>query len=225
MTSGIKGESHGLVGLGVAAGGGDYEIAVGHEPNRYGISAARMFANPGTSFEYSDAAFAHLSLLFFHLTGREIADVMKEHVFAPLGVENFHWDRQGGGGKVGPHTNAHSGLHIAARDFARVGYMLAHGGNWEGKEIVPKWWIDLASKSSQQILPTYGYTFWVNTSGELWPRAPRDAFVFRGYAATRCYVIPSLDLVVVHLGFTPPNWGEESLLPDVLEAVLDRRKK
>jgi hypothetical protein len=30
---------------------------------------------------------------------------------------------------------------------------------------------------------------------------------------------------VVRLGVTPPNWGEESLLPDVLEAVLDRPKK
>jgi hypothetical protein len=46
--------------LGVTAGGGDYEIALGKEPNRYGISAARMFADPGTSFEYSDAAFAHV---------------------------------------------------------------------------------------------------------------------------------------------------------------------
>jgi CubicO group peptidase (beta-lactamase class C family) len=225
MTSGIKGESHGLIGLALAAGGGDYDIALGKEPNRYGISAAKMFADPGASFEYSDAAFAHLSLLFFHLTGREIADVMKERVFAPLCIENVSWDRQGGGGRIGPHTNAHSGLHIAARDFARVGYMLAHGGTWEGKEIVPKWWIDLATRSSQQILPDYGYTFWVNTSGELWPSAPRDAFAFRGYAATRCYVIPSLDLVVVRLGVTPPNWGEESLLPDVLEAVLDRPKK
>jgi hypothetical protein len=51
MTSGIKGESHGLIGLGVTASGGDYSIAVGKEPNRYGISAARMFADPGTSFE------------------------------------------------------------------------------------------------------------------------------------------------------------------------------
>jgi CubicO group peptidase (beta-lactamase class C family) len=224
MTSGIKGEDHGLLGLGVAPGGGDYEIAVGREPNRYGASAATMFADPGASFEYSDAAFAHLSLLFSHVMGREIADVMKERVFAPLGIENVSWDRQGGGGKIGPHTNAHSGLHIAARDFARVGYMMAHGGTWDGKEIVPKWWIDLATKSSQQVHPSYGFTFWVNTNGELWSSGPRDAFAFRGYAANRCYVVPSLDLVVVRLGFAPPNWGEESLLPAVLDAVLDRPK-
>jgi CubicO group peptidase (beta-lactamase class C family) len=224
MTSGIKGEGHGLIGLGVAPGGGDFEIALGREPNRYGVSAATTFADPGVSFEYSDAAFAHLSLLFFHATGHEIADVMKERVFAPLGIENVSWDRQGGGGNIGPHTNAHSGLHIAARDFARVGYMLARGGTWNGKEIVPNWWIEVATKSSQEIHPSYGYTFWVNTNGELWPSAPRDTFAFRGYAATRCYVIPSLDLVVVRLGFTPPNWSEESLLPAVLDAVLDRSK-
>jgi CubicO group peptidase (beta-lactamase class C family) len=62
---------------------------------------------------------------------------MKQRVFAPLGIENVHWDRQGGGGKIGPHTNAHSGLHIAARDFARLGYMLAHGGTWRAKRLFP----------------------------------------------------------------------------------------
>jgi CubicO group peptidase (beta-lactamase class C family) len=146
---------------------------------------------------------------------------MKERVFEPIGIQNFGWDRQGGAGHIGPHTNAHSGLRLSARDFARLGYLMAHQGVWQGRQIVPRWWIEMATQSSQELNRSYGYTFWVNTSGEQWPSAPRDAFAFKGYGANRCYIVPSLDLVVVRVGYGPPNWGEDSLLPSIVGAVID----
>ena len=207
MTSGIPGEDHGIEGIAVRPGGGEYEFALGREPDRFGDSAGRLYAPPGEAWDYSDAAFAHLSLIFFHVAGREIGDFMKTRVFQPIGIENWGWDLQGGGGNLGPHTNAHSGLRLSARYFARLGYLLLRGGAWDGKQIVPKWWIDLATKKSQDINPGYGYTFWVNTDGQLWPYVPKDAFAFMGYATNRCYVVPSLDLVVVRLGYGPQPIG------------------
>ena len=132
---------------------------------------------------------------------------MKARVFQPIGIEDFGWDLQGGGGNLGPHTNAHSGLRLSARDFARLGYLLLRGGVWKGKQIVPKWWIALATSISNGVNPSYGYTFWVNTDGKLWPQVPKDAFAFMGYATNRCYVVPSLDLVVVRLGYGPQPIG------------------
>lgn len=221
MTSGIPGESRGLLGIAVVPGNGEFELALGKEPSRFGVSAAKLAASPGQHWDYSDSGFAHLSLIFSRVTGREIGDYMNERVFQSLGIRNYSWDLQGGSGHVGPHTNAHSGLHLSARDFARLGYLMAHRGRWEGKQLVPEWWIDLATRSSQELNRSYGYTFWVNTDGAQWPTAPRDAFAFKGYGANRCYVIPSLDLVVVRVGDTPPNWGEESLLPAVLDALIE----
>jgi CubicO group peptidase (beta-lactamase class C family) len=219
MTSGIPGEDRGITGLAVAPGGGEYEIALGKEANRFGASATRLYADPGEAWDYSDAAFAHLSLIFARVTGKEIGEYMKERVFQPIGVENFGWDWQGGAGHIGPHTNAHSGLHLSARDFARLGYLMVRGGVWKGQQIVPKWWIDLATKSSQQLNPSYGYTYWVNTPGILWRGVPKDAFAFMGYASTRCYIVPSLDLVVVRLGYAPPVWSEDELLPPIVRAI------
>jgi CubicO group peptidase (beta-lactamase class C family) len=212
MTSGIPGA--------VRPGVGEYEIALGREADRFGNSAARLYAPPGKTWEYSDNAFAHLSLIFFHVAGREISDFMKARVFQPIGIENSGWDLQGGGGNLGPHTNAHSGLRLSARDFARLGYLLLRGGAWNGKQIVPKWWIDLATKKSQEINPEYGYTFWVNPDGRLWPHGPKDAYAFMGYATNRCYVVPSLDLVVVRLGYGPQPIGPvEMPLTAIVDAV------
>ncbi len=225
MTSGIPGEDHGLIGISAPPGGGDYEIALGKQPNRFGKSASKLTSEPGTAWEYSDAGFAHLSLFFYHATGRELSEFMKERVFDPIGIQNVGWDWQGGvGGHIGPHTNPHSGLRFTARDFARLGYLMAHNGKWQDQQIIPQWWIELATKSSQQVNPSYGYAFWVNTDGALWPTAPRDAFAFRGFTASRLYVVPSLDLVVARLGYAPQNWGEENLLPGVLAAIIDTPK-
>ena len=220
MTSGIPGEDHGIEGIAVRPGGGEYEFALGREADRFGDSAARLYAPPGEAWDYSDAAFAHLSLIFFHVAGREIDDFMKTRVFQPIGIENSGWDLQGGGGNLGPHTNAHSGLRLSARDFVRLGYLLLRGGAWNGTQIVPKWWIDLATKKSQDINPAYGYTFWVNTDGQLWPHVPKDAFAFMGYATNRCYVVPSLDLVVVRLGYGPQPIGPVEIpLTSIVAAV------
>jgi CubicO group peptidase (beta-lactamase class C family) len=221
MTSGIPGEDKGLIGIPVAPGKGEYELALGKDPGRFGVAASDMTAAPGERWDYSDAAFAHLSLIFAKASGQEISDYMRERVFQPIGIENFGWDRQGGAGHIGPHTNAHSGLRLSARDFARLGYLMAHQGAWNGKQIVPKSWIDLATRSSQDLNPNYGYTFWVNTSGARWPSAPKDTFAFMGYASNRCYIVPSLDLVVVRLGYAPANWPEDALLPAVLGAITD----
>ena len=48
---------------------------------------------------------------------------------------------------------------------------MAHQGIWAGDQLVPRWWIDRATKSSQNLNPSYGYTFRVNTSGGQWPKA------------------------------------------------------
>lgn len=50
---------------------------------------------------------------------QEMSDYMKERVFDPIGIENLSWDVQGGSGFIGPHTNAHTGIHVSARELAR----------------------------------------------------------------------------------------------------------
>src|SRR5258705_3717246 len=150
MTSGIPGESRGVMGLAVAPRSGEYELALGNGPNRFGISAAKLTGEPRTVWDYSDAAFAHLSLFFAHASGREIDDYMKERVFDPIGMEDVSWDRQGGSGHIGPHTNAHSGLHLSARDFSPLGYLLAHDGRGRALQMLPRSWLPTGTPSFQK---------------------------------------------------------------------------
>ena len=102
MTSGIPGEDHGIIGIEVTPGGGEFEFGLGKQPDRFGNSAARLYAQPGEAWDYSDAGFVHLALIFSHLMGKEISDVMKARVFQPIGIENSGWDLQGARGISAP---------------------------------------------------------------------------------------------------------------------------
>jgi len=219
MTSGIPGEDSGVVGMPTATEVGAFEHALGRYPNRYGRWAAHLVADPGTHWEYSDPAISHLALAFWHITGQEMSDMLKTRVFDPIGIENLSWDVQGGSGFLGPHTNAHTGVHISARELARFGYLLLHRGQWAGQQLIAEWWVELATQSSQEYNPRYGYTFWVNTLGENWPGLPNDMFALSGYRSNRCYVIPSLDLVVARVGSGPATWGEMELIEGIVSSI------
>jgi CubicO group peptidase (beta-lactamase class C family) len=221
MTSGIPGERVGSWGMPTDSFHGPFEYALGRCANRYGIWVNELAAEPGTLWDYSDAAMCHLSLAFANITGREMSDFLQERVLGPIGIESLSWDGQGGSGYLGPHTNAHTGIFASAREVARFGYLMLRDGFWEGTRLIPEWWMEIALRSSQELNPNYGYTWWVNTAGTKWPGLPRDMFALSGFRSNRCYVIPSLDLVVARVGSGPVAWDESSLISGIVGAVVE----
>ncbi|MBS1252054.1 MAG: hypothetical protein MAG451_01090 [Anaerolineales bacterium] len=53
----------------------------------------------------------------------------------------------------------------------------------------------------------YGYGFWTNDHGQLWPNLPRDSYAASGAGSQHIWVCPSLDLVVVQ---SPGLWEEQA---------------
>ena len=221
MTSGIAGEDSGVIASPTSTGHGPFEHALGRCPSRYGRHVDKLVAEPGSHWEYSDPAFMHLSPAFATAAGQEMSTYMSRRVFEPIGIESLTWDAQGGSGFVGPHTSPHTGVHISAREMARFGCLMLHDGGWEGQQIIPPWWMELATQTSQDLNPSYEYTWWVNTRGTLWPSLPRDAFALKGYASNKCIIIPSLDTVIVRLGYGPATWNEQGFVGAVVAAILE----
>jgi CubicO group peptidase (beta-lactamase class C family) len=228
MSSNIPGENAGLYGVQTAAGVNPFDAALGHRPinqARRGpagdLWAGQLTGRPGTRWEYSDPAFGHLALAFRHITGEELTSFMAARVFDPIGLEHLTWDTMGiDDGGTGVHTMPYSGVHVTARELARFGYLMLRRGRWAGRELVPGWWLDLCSVTSQKMNPRYGLTWWVNTAGTLWPAAPRDAFTALGYNTNMCAVIPSLDMVVVRTGLGPTDSAEDITGP-LYEVIME----
>jgi CubicO group peptidase (beta-lactamase class C family) len=117
-------------------------------------------------------------------------------------------------------------VHISARELARFCYLMLQRGAWEGQQLVPEWWLDLSTRTSQELNPKYGFTWWVNTRNTRWPGMPADMFALSGYRYNKGYVIPSLDLVITRVGSGPANdddpqvvaWDEQGFVRGIVEA-------
>jgi CubicO group peptidase (beta-lactamase class C family) len=231
MSSGIPGESIGAYGVRTAPGVNPFAAALGFQPvlargTDIELWVSHLVAEPGSRWDYCDPAFAHLALAFREIAGQELAHFMDERVFRPIGIESLTWEMLGlHDGGIGFHTNPFSGAHVSARELARIGYLMLRRGVWAGQSLVPPWWIDLSTRTSQAANGRYGLTWWVNTQATLWPAATREAYSALGYNTNLCTVIPSLDLVIVRVGAGPTDSTENTAPPfiaAIVGAVTDR---
>jgi CubicO group peptidase (beta-lactamase class C family) len=207
MASGIGGEA-------LPAETEPFEIALGKTA---GSPFAKLKAEPGEQFNYSNAGVAHLVLLFNRAAGKDLFPFMKDRVFDPVGMESVTWTQIGGKGKLGPLSQGYSGVNTTPREHARFLYLALHKGKWAGKQVVPASYYDFAWAPSKAN-PTYGAQWWV------YPRhkdGPKDLVQTAGALNNHGYVVPGKDLVFVRLGDGKKfeKGFEQELVKRVLAAV------
>jgi CubicO group peptidase (beta-lactamase class C family) len=90
-----------------------------------------------------------------------------------------------------------SGVNARALDFARFGMLFAEEGNWEGRQLISRGWVEESTRADTSTDPSqdYQYFWWVNT-----PHGDTHHFSARGNYGQYIYVAPEKDLVIVRLG-------------------------
>ena len=115
-------------------------------PKDYAPSDLRSFmsslAEPdwrhGGRFHYVSPNTDLLAWVFERASGMRYAELVSERLWKPLGAEASGYitvDRIGG-------ARAAGGKCLLARDLARVGMMMANGGQRNGKQVVPASWLE-----------------------------------------------------------------------------------
>ena len=92
----------------------------------------------GSRFHYVSPNTDLLAWVLERATGVRYADLVSDRLWKPLGAEASGYitvDRIGG-------ARAAGGKCFVARDLARVGMMMANGGQRQGKQVIPKKWLD-----------------------------------------------------------------------------------
>ena len=173
---------------------------------------------PGTHWYYSSGS---TNIVMRYLRGKFASDeeflrYIHERLFAPLVISNARFEPDMSGTPVGS-----SYLYVTARDFARFGQMFLDDGCVLGKRILPEGWVDYTVTPASDSKGGYGAFFWLNSGGSL-PDAPEDTFSCQGHDGQEIYIIPSKDLVVVVLGYSPkPDRVIDfnRLLKDIIEQL------
>jgi CubicO group peptidase (beta-lactamase class C family) len=166
-----------------------------------GVDAVTQFNQrvlpSGTRYSYASVETQVLGLVLRHAVGRPVAEYLHEKIWDPIGAEaDATWliDRAG-------QESTYCCVNAVLRDYARVGLLLAHDGNWRGRQIIPAAWIRDATtvRADQPHLRPggatpffgYGYQTWI-FPGE------RRMFAFLGVRGQAIYVDPASRLVMVH---------------------------
>ncbi len=194
------------------------------EPDMAGYVAEQELEHPvGAYQQYSSGSTTLLCSVLMDKSGKG-PELPHEELFVPLGLSSAVWEPDAVGTPV-----CGSYLWATPRDWVTLGQFALSDGVWEGERLLPEDWM----KQSTTALPVaesdeVGYAAGWRTNlladGALAnPSLPVDTFWATGHDGQRLFVVPSADLVVLRMGFSPgvtsADLGAETLVADVLADV------
>lgn len=142
---------------------------------------------PGTYNHYVSINTHVLGMILVRTTGKSIAEYLKEKLWDPLGAEyDAYWLKDEKDMEM-----ALGGLNATLRDYAKLGQLFLHEGNWQGEQIVPASWVkESTTMDAEHLLPDsknsahpntgYGYQWWIpkGNDGEFWARGVFNQYIY-----------------------------------------------
>lgn len=152
-------------------------LALGGAMDDFSAGQTTQRGAAGADWQYVSIDTHVLSMVIRGATGRSITDLMEEHLFIPLGFERAPYYVTDGHGV----EFVLGGLNLTTRDYARLGQMVAQGGEWQGRRIVPAEWITESTTASAPGGALYGYQWWLPDNpvpGEFYARGVYGQFLW-----------------------------------------------
>ena len=173
---------------------------------------------PGTHWYYSSGS---TNIVMRYLRGKfgsdeEFLGYIRRRLFAPLAISGAYWEPDVSGTPV-----ASSYLYVTARDYARFAQMYLQDGCIGQERILPEGWVEYTVTPASASENRYGAFFWLNRC-HVCPDVPEDMYSCNGHDGQQIYIIPSKELVVVILGYSPkPDRVIDfnTLLKDIIEKL------
>jgi CubicO group peptidase (beta-lactamase class C family) len=183
-----------------------------------------LVASPGTLYHYSSGTPVILQNIIRNTFGtlEEYLQFPRRELFDKLGMRSALIEPDYVGNYVGGSL-----MWATPRDWARFGLFCLQDGVWEGERILPEGWMTYSTTPTasepEEPYGKYGAQFWLNVGGVRYPSLPEDIFECSGHDVQKVTVIPSRNLVVVRVGYTPDSsvWSQETFLSGILDAIGD----
>lgn len=172
----------------------------------------------GTHWYYSSGSVNVVNYLMRKTIGND-ADYYRfapTRLFNPIGMPDAVFEVDASGTQVGS-----SYLYATARDYARYGLLYLQDGMFNGERILPEGWVSYTTNPASDSKGKYGSLFWLNCDGR-YADVPEDMYSCNGHDGQQIFIIPSKELVVVVLGYSPkPDrvMDFNKLLGDILAAI------
>jgi CubicO group peptidase (beta-lactamase class C family) len=188
MSSGLRYEEQGT------PWSDDTETYYAPDLRKLALTDSEIVEPPGERWHYNNFNPLLMGLILERTTSQHVAELMEGRLWQPLGAEadaSWSLDSEAGG-----FEKMESGINARAIDFAKLGSLYLHGGEWNGARILRASWVHESTAVGDGTDPSaYGYWWWTYRDDEL-----GDYFAARGNKGQYIVVIPERDLVVVRHG-------------------------
>lgn len=160
------------------------------------LKYTKQVSEPGTVFNYLSGNTTLMGYCISKAVGKPLATYLGEKLWTPMGCENdAYWSIDKNDGL----EKAFCCINSNIRDFARIGKLYMHQGNWEGIQLIDSAYVN------QSIIPfdglevdgsknrTYGYSWWLTENKGL------RIFYMRGMLNQFVICIPQKNMIVCKL--------------------------
>lgn len=161
------------------------------KPHCFFLNQFEMDTVPGVKFSYNSAVAHLLSGIISRSTEKSTLQYAVEHIFEPLNIETYRWDRDRQGEYLG-----NSELYLKPTDLLLIGQMLLNNGIHNNQQLVPQQWIEEMHESAYNAngLMNYGYLWMTSKS-----KSPYFFFA-GGSGGQHLFIAPEKNIVLVTTG-------------------------
>ena len=150
---------------------------------------------PDTRFNYSGVQTEVLGLVLTHAIGMSASAYLQSRIWQPMGAEaDAIWTIDHTAQEI-----AYCCFNAVLRDWARLGLLLAHDGEANGRQIIPRQWLqDATTEPPDSPFAPHRATAYMGYGYQLWLfPGPRRQFAFLGIHGQSIYIDPAAHLVMV----------------------------
>ena len=145
-------------------------------------------AEPGERFAYDNSGPPMVQVILERITGRRIADLVREQLVTPLALREPKY--------------VHGGAWMRTEDMAKLGYLLLQEGRWAEQQVLPPGFVAQMVKPQSSGGPPVGLPY-----GLSWWAPSASTYIASGYGGQVIWVHPPLGLVVaVNSTVSPESW-------------------
>ncbi len=173
---------------------------------------ARGSQRHGAYYLYNNWDFNAAGTIYEQATGKNLYAALEQELVVPLGLQDFDPARQRKSGNAERSRHLAYPIELSTRDMARIGLLVLAKGEWAGRRVIPRDWIERTTAlvtPPEAIQPAswrgvaegsrwgYGLLWWVWDDRGL--DGPfRGAHTAWGVSGQYITILPELRMVVAH---------------------------
>lgn len=173
-----------------------FKAFVDFEPLEEWITEFENEVPQGTKFHYQSINTEILAVILKNLYAKSVSELLEQKIWQPMGAEaDAKWITDEHETEI-----AFGFLNATLRDYARIGLLVLHDGEWNGNRIVSEEWMARSTViNPNEARPAkgegndYQFHWWI-------PKGNEQEVMASGYMGQVIYINPTRHVVIVKTG-------------------------